>query len=236
MSTQQRSNVAARGIISEEAVEHYLGSHPEFFERHPELLARLRLPHNTPGTAISLIERQVTLLRQRNLKTERKLRELVEVARANDSLVEKIHGLAIRLIEAASLAEVVNLVEEVLRQNFGASHSMLVVFSGALDLKDLPELRFVRETARDDAALKPFETFLETRQPRCGQIRDLQSEFLFGPDASEIGSAALIPLGARASLGILAVGSSDRERFHPGMSTDFLKRIGALVGAALLAG
>ena len=45
---------------------------------------------------------------------------------------------------------------------------------------------------------------------------------------------ALTPLGAKGSLGILAIGASDVERFHPAMSTEFLSRIGELVTYALM--
>ena len=49
----------------------------------------------------------------------------------------------------------------------------------------------------------------------------------------EVGSAALVPLGERADIGFLAIGSADADRFHPGMSIDFLGRIGELVAGAL---
>jgi uncharacterized protein YigA (DUF484 family) len=41
-------------------------------------------------------------------------------------------------------------------------------------------------------------------------------------------------LGPKGALGILAIGASDAERFHPGMSTEFLLRIGELVTYALM--
>ena len=68
---------------------------------------------------------------------------------------------------------------------------------------------------------------------RCGQLRDSQREFLFGADAPEVGSVALVPLGSKGSLGLLACGSHDLQRFNPTMSTDFLAHIGELIAAAL---
>ena len=85
----------------------------------------------------------------------------------------------------------------------------------------------------DDASLKPFATFLGGNGPRCGQARDTQMEFLFRDDAQEIGSVALVPLGSKAEIGFLAIGSSDADRFHPDMSIDFLARVGDLVAVAL---
>ena len=82
--------------------------------------------------------------------------------------------------------------------------------------------------------MKTFESLLQAGKPRCGQIRDAQRDFLFGKDSIEIGSVALTPLGSKGALGILAIGASDTERFHPAMSTEFLTRIGDLVTYALM--
>jgi uncharacterized protein YigA (DUF484 family) len=86
---------------------------------------------------------------------------------------------------------------------------------------------------RDDKALGPFDTFLNGKGPRCGQVRDSQKEFLFRDAADEIGSVALVPLGGKSELGFMAIGSHDADRFHPGMSIDFLARVGELVAGAL---
>ena len=93
--------------------------------------------------------------------------------------------------------------------------------------------RFFRAVRRNDEALAPFATFLKSSVPRCGTIRDAQREFLFHGDADDVGSVALIPLGKKAEIGFLAIGSADADRFHPGMSIDFLSRVGDLVAGAL---
>ena len=92
---------------------------------------------------------------------------------------------------------------------------------------------FLRKLPADDANMRSFEALLATGKPRCGQVRDTQRDFLFGPEAASIGSVALVPLGEAGSLGLLALGSAERERFHPGMSTEFLKRMGELITDAL---
>ena len=84
-----------------------------------------------------------------------------------------------------------------------------------------------------DEALGPFGTFLNGSGARCGRIRDSQRSFLFQNDADDIGSAALVPLGEGAEIGFLAVGSVDSDHFHPGMSLDFLTRLGELVTGSL---
>ncbi len=233
MSTQQARELKAEGL-TDDAVVQYLQATPDFFERHAALLAKLRLPHTrTSGQTVSLIERQVDVLRERNTGLERKLKDLVDVARTNELLTEKIHRFARRLIRARTLPETVTAIEESLREDFEAMHSVLVLFKPeAVELKAL-EGRFLRLMPREHADLKMFETLLTSAKPRCGQVRDAQRDYLFGAGNIEIGSVALAPLGQGASLGLLAIGASNTERFHPTMSTDFLARIGEHVREAL---
>ena len=230
------SKQTARGLaenVSEDAILDHLQRHPDFFERHAAVLTRLRIPHERNASTVSLVERQVSALREKTQKLEAKLRELIEVARANDVLSEKIHRLAKRLIHARSATQVVSALEASLREDFGATNWLMV-----LTRNDLPEVahlgsRHVRVVDRAAPELKMFETFFESARPRCGQIRDSQRDYLFGADAVEIGSAALVPLGPQSSFGLMAVGSHDADRFQPTMSTEFLAKIGELVSEAI---
>ncbi len=120
-----------------------------------------------------------------------------------------------------------------MRSGFGADQAVLVVFGNPDAFTDVDAGRFFRVVDRKDPALKPFDTFLNGSGPRCGRIRDAQRENLFRNDAEEIGSAALVPIGKGAEIGFLAVGSVDSDRFHPGMSMDFLARLGDLIAGAL---
>lgn len=217
---------------TEQAVHDYLADHPDFFDRHPALLSGLRLSHAT-GEAVSLVERQVSVLRQRDLKLERQLKELLAVARENDTLAAKIHELSIQLLSATTLERVVTALEEAMRLAFSADHAVLVLFTNPDSSNGIGDSRFFRALERDDADLGPFATFLESSAPRCGRVRDTQLEFLFRKDATEVGSVALVPLGERCRVGFLAIGSADADRYHPGMSIDFLTRVGQLVAAAL---
>ena len=67
------------------------------------------------------------------------------------------------------------------------------------------------------------------------ELQDLERAFLFGADAADIGSVALMPLGDKGTVGLLALGSPDRDRFHPGMSTEFLARVADLIADTLTA-
>jgi len=231
MSTQAKPEFVEEEL-SEQAVHNFLAAHPDFFERHSTLLSSLQLPHASGG-AISLGERQVSVLRQKELKLKRQLKELIEVARENDVLAAKIHELALQLMAADDLGKTIAAVEEALRSGFKADQAVLVLFGEASAFHDIDAGRFLRVVERHDEALKPFSTFLGGTSARCGRIRDSQRSFLFHQDADEIGSAALVPLGTGAEIGFLAVGSKDSNRFHPGMSIDFLTRLGDLVAGSL---
>lgn len=231
MSTQRKPEFT-EDVLSEADVHSYLKRNPDFFERHAALLSSLRLPHAT-GAAVSLVERQVSVLRQKDLKLERKLKELLEVARVNDTLAGKIHKMALDLLKARDLAQTLASVEGALRTAFGADHAVLVLFGEPQSLDDLSLGRFFRPMERNDPALQPFATFLGSSNPRCGQVRDAQRDFLFGQHTNEVGSAALVPLGDKCQVGFLAIGSVDANRFHPGMSFDFLARLGDLIAVAL---
>lgn len=231
MSTQRKPEFSDEQL-SERSVHDYLRRNPDFFESNGELLGTLRLPHNAGGT-VSLVERQVSVLRQKDLKLERKLKELIEVARANDVLADKIHKLTMALMAATDLQGTLSVIESALRTGFDADQSMLVLFGDPTAFGDVNVGRFFLPIDRHDPALQAFSTFLASSRPRCGQVRDLQRDFLFGQGTNEIGSAAMVPLGKKSEVGFLAVGSADTNRFHPGMSLDFLTRLGELVAGAL---
>ncbi|MGH8209853.1 MAG: DUF484 family protein [Steroidobacteraceae bacterium] len=224
----------ARGLSAteteEESIATYLQHNPEFFERHQALLARLRLPHVRGGSTISLVERQIEVLREKHASLEGKLAELVQVARGNDAIAEKLHRFTRRLLGASSWMEAIARIEASLREDFDAFHAVLVLIG---EQSDLTAQRFVRTVRADDVNLKSFETLFVSGKPRCGQARDSQREFLFGSDANDIGSIALVPLGEKGAVGLLAIGSTDRDRFHPGMSTEFLARMADLIADSL---
>jgi uncharacterized protein YigA (DUF484 family) len=232
MSTQTARGLAA-GQTDEERIERYLSLNPDFFERHQPLLARMRLPHMRTGSTVSLVERQVEVLREQKADSDRRLAEFVSVARSNDTLAERIHRFTRRLLRAPSAVASLASLEASLREDFDAFHSVLVLTAPIASL-DAAELGpFLRRLTADDANIRSFEALLATGKPRCGQVRDTQRDFLFGPESASIGSVALVPLGEGGAVGLLALGSAERERFHPGMSTEFLKRMGELITDAL---
>jgi uncharacterized protein len=231
MTTREARGMSA--VESEEdTIAAYLQRNPDFFERHQPVLARLRLPHARGGAAISLVERQIEVLREKLAGVEGKLTELVRTARANDAIADRLHRFTRRLLRAVPEGEAIARIEAGLREDFDAFHSALVLIG---EHPGLPAQQFVRVVSPDDPNLKSFESLFASGKPRCGQARDSQREFLFGPEGPEMGSVALVPLGEKGTIGLLALGSVDRDRFHPGMSTEFLARMADLIADALTA-
>jgi uncharacterized protein YigA (DUF484 family) len=224
---QRKSNSGES--ISPEAVEQYLKSHPEFFERRGDLLARLSVPHQT-GSAVSLVQRQVSILRDQNTALERKLVDLMEVARANDRVIQQLHSLSVALIGARDLPVAMAVLMDGMREQFKADQVVLILHQPNDALEPADDVRFVDA---DDAGLEEFSGFRASSRPQCGRLRDPQLEFLFGDTGGRAKSTALIPLGADAELGMLALGSKDKDRFVPTMGTEYLARLGEMTAACL---
>lgn len=232
--TSQPVRSATPAVLDEPTLIDYLERNPDFFERHPNVLAHLRLPHSRGNATVSLVERQVEVLRERHAAIESQLREFVGVARANDQLADKIQRFTRRLLRARTLKQALAEIEASLREDFDAFNSRLVLLSADHALAAEIGERFMKLATKDEPALKTFESLFATGKPRCGQVRDTQRDYLFGPESAVgIGSVALVPLGDHGSLGLLAIGSASPDRFHPGMSTEFLGRMAELIADSL---
>lgn len=207
--------------VMEAQVAEYLLSHRDFLARHPEVLGELELPHET-GAAVSLVERQIRVLREQAQNYRRQLQDLIEVARENDHLGRRLHRLTLALIEAGEFDELVNILQDELRDQFKAD---------AVELKLFAADELQAHAAEPGPAL--FREFMTKGKPSCGRLEKAQLDYLFGSQAGETGSAALIPLQTPALMGVLAIGSRDAGRFNAGKGIDFLTRLGELVERSL---
>lgn len=198
----------------------YLGDHPDFFDRNPELLTKLELSHSN-GDAVSLIERQVAVLREQAEQDRRKLEEFVAIARENELLNERLHHLTVKLIECCDFDEVINTLQDLLHDDFRAEAVELHLYTTSE----------VEQSTNPD--LDGFRDFLDSNRPSCGRLPNERLKYLFGPQAEDIASTALIPIKGEGLLGVLAIGSHSEHRFHPGMGTDYLIRLGEIVSKTL---
>ena len=204
-------------------VADYLKSHPEFFNHYPDLLADIVIPDPHGGRAISITERQLGALRDRTRQLEAKLAELIRFGEENDAIGEKVHYLAIELIDADSFAAVVHVLNTHLGGAFTVPHV-------ALRMWGFPALEEQAEYSAADEETRTFAAGL--KQPYCGPGTGLAALSWL---ASGVRSVALVPLRrGEETVGLLTLGSEDAQRFYPEMGTLFLTRIGDIAAAALL--
>ncbi len=220
------SNPDSQADSPESQVADYLSEHPDFFLRHPNLLGEIEIPHES-GAAVSLIERQVESLRKQLSETRQQLNEVMEVARHNHSLQERMHRLTLELIDAATFDEVLNALEDELHDDFKADAMELRLFSSSRVDEHFE--------GKINDQIETFQNFFDQTQPICGQLEPEQLNYIFGADSDRIASTALIPLKSDGVLGLLAIGSVDAKRFAPHHGTDFLTRLGEIISRTLQA-
>lgn len=209
-----------------EDVADYLRNHPEFFEEYADMLAEIHLPHPHGGRTISISERQILALREKSKQLESKLREIIEFGEENDAIGEKIHRLTLTLMGARDVEGTLSAVYLSLREDFAVPHVVLRAW-GPEQNGTIPEFAPVSSSIRDFA--------VSLSQPYCSAHPVADTGTLFGETAPHLRSFAYVPLKNDAVFGMLALASEDPQRFYPDMGTLYLKRIGELVSAGLLA-
>lgn len=204
----------------------YLQQHPDFFDEHADLLAKITVSHPVDGRAISLAERQLPALREKIRQLEVKFAELIRFGEENDQISEKVHRLALGLIEAEDFDSIRQAIHLNLLEDFAVPHVALRVWNSVLT-RDGEEFSPVSEEARFFAG--------DLRSPYCGAPASGEVLGWFGEAGARVRSMALVPLRRGAQVfGLLALGSEELERFYPDMGTLYLGRIGDMVSLALL--
>lgn len=239
MSQSHTEIAGAEPAIDEATVSRFLRDNPDFFTRNTKLLSELKLPHQHNG-AISLVERQITVLREQSLRYQAQLKELIQIARDNDRLNERMQSLTLRFIETNDINEVLVLLNLALCNDFAADAVTLFLM---LDEGHLPLQRATMEPLEvvylgRGSEICGFEKIMAAGEPHCGQFNHDQRDALFGVHADSVGSAVLLPLytslaNGHKPLGLLAIGSQQAGRFHTGMGTLFLKYLAELLSRQL---
>ena len=220
-------NVTATALSTAD-VEEYLTQHPDFFHSHVHLLEHLHIPHPS-GVATSLISKQLEIFRNKHQELEAQLNSLIEIARDNDTTFIRMHKLTLALLEATCLESVVNNIECVLTEYFLNDFVGLRIIGIASD----PSLEplFIKPDSPD---LQPFIKELSSQQAKCGRPTLAQAKILFGDNALEVKSCAIIPMNFTELEGILAMGSRDESRFHYSMGHLFLTQMSEAIGTRLI--
>ena len=208
---------AASPELDDEAVREYLKSHSDFLQRHPDMLSFLHVSHAS-GSAVSLVEKQVSVLRERNIEMRQRLNALTANARHNDRLYEQTRRLVLGLLDAQSLAALCAAFTRAMHDDFEVEHASIILFG---DRHRAPE--GVRVESAERARIE-IGALLRGRKALCGPLRKEELNYLF-PDGGAVGSAAVMPLVSGEELGVIAVGSSDAHRYSSSMGTLFLQHI-----------
>lgn len=225
--TQTQTQKCDRETVTAEQVEDYLARYPAFFSDHLDLLEKMTVPHPS-GAAVSLVTKLIEVLRNKNRELQRKLNNLVEIARDNDNLSSHMHQLTLALLDASTLEETLAGLEYVLHEYF------LVDFVALRIIKNEPTASIGNLfIAPDDHGLEYFRKTLTADRPKCGHPTHSQAKFLFGKAAREVLSCAIMPIRCGDAAGILAIGSRQEDRFHHSMGHLFLNRMSAIVGTRL---
>ena len=202
--------------MREEDVANYLQEHPQFFENHAEMLAGIVIPHPYGGRTISLSERQLLALRDKNKALEKKLHELLAFGRENDELQNKVHQFACELFAAQSLDSARDAILYQMRERFAVPHAVMRVW----------------EATPPSAEMLTFAD--QTLHPVCMHRAMYDTPAWFGEGAEHLRSFAYLPLrNGEHSIGLLILASEEEQRFYPEMGTLFLQRIADIASAAL---
>ncbi|MCI0507661.1 MAG: DUF484 family protein [Gammaproteobacteria bacterium] len=225
MSIQQKKgNVEDK--LNDKEVEEFLRQNPEFFVNHPELVAELKVPHPNTGAAVSLIEHQVELLRRQNSKLQKRLDDLLQIARENDRLSRNMHQLTVDLMGSRNLIDVFTRLDESLRKDFLVDAVCIRILAQPKSSKMVDRKEFAPNAAE---LTRHFGRQIKEGKAICGKAKTEQKKILFEDQGDKIASLAFIPLSFDKSAGLLAIGSFDEKRFHSGIGTLFLNQLGQII-------
>ena len=229
--TQEKDSAQVTQLISAKDIAEYLRKNTEFFNENPDVLTALSLPqHHANGDVVSLVERQVAVLREQNQQTTKKLHELIEIARQNEELARKMHQLGLTLMDATDPKDIFATLYDNLSKNFHADRVAVRVFGDPAFIDSYAGEEFA---GKDIKEISLFKTIIESRQALCGRMKHQQQAFLFGTEADEITSSVMVPLLGSDWSGIMAIGSFNPDRFEPGMGVELLANMAEVLSFIL---
>jgi uncharacterized protein len=208
--------------LNDEIVREYLKNHDDFLQRNPDMLDYLHISHAS-GSAISLVEKQVSVLRERNMDMRQRLKALTANARDNDMLYEQTRTLVLKLLEADSTAAISSIFLASMAADFRVEHASMILFG---DHSGTDGWR----TETQETVKTEIGSLFRGHKAVCGTLRREELKFLFPEcEGSGVGSAALMPLSSGEQLGLIAVGSSDANHYNSKVGTLFLSHIADVI-------
>ena len=213
--------------ITEDDIVQFLVNTPDFFERHADMLAAVQLTSPHAGRAVSLLERQVEILRERLRQLELCTAEMIRHGQENTTLLQRLHRWTCGLLAVDAPEVLPAAIIEGLQREFDLPQVALKVWGVGSRWAQAPFAQGASADAQAFASSLP--------QPYCGANPGVEAvQWLSDPAA--VASVALLPLRRAATqpaFGLLVLGSPDAQRFQAHAGTDFLVQIGELTAAAL---
>ena len=203
VQAKKKNNLA----ISADDVASYLRENPDFFTDRDGLLAEMTVPHES-GKAISLLERQVKILRERSIESRHTLNSLLENAHYNDQLFSVTRHLILSLLEEDTLSQLTHVTESNLMTQPGIDACRLIVLDERQAAADLQNR---------------FPAAMRSRSVITQVIDKSGSQFLFPEASATIRSVALCPVIHHNSLlAVLVIGNHAQDYFSDELDTLFL--------------
>lgn len=209
--------------LNEDQMIEYLRANPDFFVRNSQLLTELNLPHAS-GQAVSLVEHQVSIMRDRNVEMRRHMNKLLDAARQNDDLFSKTRSLTLALVDTNSLQELNEVLATYVLVDFEADFVCAHVCGGEFSLDHI----------QNHHEELPFSNLLQNQTATCTTLREDEIRHVFpSTDHSGSGSAVLLPLTLDRGKAVLCIGSKDPQRFSKDMDTLFVSYIADVLSKVL---
>jgi len=216
--------------ITEDDIANYLANAPDFFERHAELLAAVQLTSPHSNRAVSLQERQATMLREKIKVLEHRIMDMIRNGNENVMLSDKLLQWARTLFLVADPLVLPGQLAQEIAEQFAVPQVGIKVWGVAPQFAQADFAQGVSEDA------KLFASSL--MEPFCGVNTGFEA-ISWLPEPQAVTSLAILPLrmgpvgSTGPAFGLLVLASPDEQRFNSTMGTDFLARIAELASAAL---
>ena len=202
-------------------VRDHLRNNPDFLEQNPDILEAINVSHNS-GKAISLVERQVVIMRDRNKEMSARVEQMVTSATDNARLLEKTNRLVINLLRAKDLNELVETLYNSLEQDFSTEfYSLTIITDNSISSKSKANV------VTEQQAKEVIGAILLANKAVSGVIRDEELSMLFGN--TTIGSVVALPLKNQGVQAVIALGNSDPQFYTRDIGTVFIDYIGELL-------
>ena len=216
--------------VTEDDIAQYLGSNPEFFERHAELLAAVHLTSPHSRRTVSLQERQAEMLRDKIRMLEGRIMDMIRHGNDNLNLSDKLLRWARDLFLVQEQMSLPELIAQTIQIQFAVPQVAIRVWGVTSEFAAAGFALGVSEDARLFAS--------SLREPFCGVNSGFEATTWLEQPTQAI-SLAMLPLrpvdaaNTAPAFGMLVLASPDAQRFTSTMGTDFLERIAGLASAAL---